>query len=556
MREARRSLKKTNKLNKVKSRESFFKIPSENKHYDYEDIKPKTMIITNVLKTFVIMSFSIAISLVFRKIGIHESNMIIVFILGVLFVSRITVGYIYGILAAVFGVLSFNFLFTVPYYSFLAYRADYPVTFIIMLLAAIITSTLTSRVKSQARISLLRENRMLILYKINKSLLQAKNKKQVVEFCGGNLVDMFDRTIMIAILDAGDKLQSPSDYMISGKDSVNIFKSDVEKQAIEKCFTTGKSVGIKAEIYLDSIGHYHPIKGQSKILGIIGIACLEKITLSENEEILLYSVSSQIALAIEREDLYEKKRQINLETETERLRGNLLRSISHDLRTPLTGILGSVSTITDNYERLDNDTKKELLAIIYEDTSWLIHSVENILSMTRIDEGKLEIKKDIEVVEEIISESISRVKRFSGNHNIVIHVPDNMVVLFVDGLLIEQVLINLIDNAIKYTQDDSIIEVRVVEKEESVIFEVSDNGKGIPEKDLKAIFDRFYTKTKGECLERRGIGLGLAICKSIIEGHGGSIEAMNNSSGGANFRFVLPAIRSDEDGYKAINSNS
>jgi len=549
-------LKKTNKLNKVKSRESFFKIPSENKHYDYEDIKPKTMIITNVLKTFVIMSFSIAISLVFRKIGIHESNMIIVFILGVLFVSRITVGYIYGILAAVFGVLSFNFLFTVPYYSFLAYRADYPVTFIIMLLAAIITSTLTSRVKSQARISLLRENRMLILYKINKSLLQAKNKKQVVEFCGGNLVDMFDRTIMIAILDAGDKLQSPSDYMISGKDSVNIFKSDVEKQAIEKCFTTGKSVGIKAEIYLDSIGHYHPIKGQSKILGIIGIACLEKITLSENEEILLYSVSSQIALAIEREDLYEKKRQINLETETERLRGNLLRSISHDLRTPLTGILGSVSTITDNYERLDNDTKKELLAIIYEDTSWLIHSVENILSMTRIDEGKLEIKKDIEVVEEIISESISRVKRFSGNHNIVIHVPDNMVVLFVDGLLIEQVLINLIDNAIKYTQDDSIIEVRVVEKEESVIFEVSDNGKGIPEKDLKAIFDRFYTKTKGECLERRGIGLGLAICKSIIEGHGGSIEAMNNSSGGANFRFVLPAIRSDEDGYKAINSNS
>ena len=176
--------------------------------------------------------------------------------------------------------------------------------------------------------------------------------------------------------------------------------------------------------------------------------------------------------------------------------------------------------------------------------------------MTRIDEGKLEIKKDIEVVEEIISESISRVKRFSGNHNIVIHMPDNMVVLFVDGLLIEQVLINLIDNAIKYTQDDSIIEIRVVEKEESVIFEVSDNGKGIPKEDLTYIFDRFYTKTKGECLERRGIGLGLAICKSIIEGHGGSIEAMNNSSGGANFRFVLPGIRSDENGYKTFDFNS
>ncbi|MBU3114570.1 DUF4118 domain-containing protein [Clostridium lacusfryxellense] len=549
-------MKKTNKLNKVKFSESFFKISSENNHYEYEDIKPKTMIITNALKTLAIMCFAIVISLVFRKIGIHESNVIIVFILGVLFVSRNTVGYIYGIFAAIFGVLSFNYFFTVPYYSFLAYRADYPVTFIIMLIAAIITSTLTSRVKSQARISLLRENRMLILHKINKSLLQSKNKKQVVKFCGNDLVDMFDRTIMIASLNYENKLQSPKDYMTCGEDRLNIFQSDLEIIAVEKCFLSGRSVGVKGEIYLNSIGHYHPIKGQNKILGVIGIACVEGITLSKNEEILLDSVSSQIALAIEREDLYEKKRQINLETETERLRGNLLRSISHDLRTPLTGILGSVSTITDNYERLDNDTKKELLAIIYEDTSWLIHSVENILSMTRIDEGKLEIKKDIEVVEEIISESISRVKRFSGKHNIVVHLPECMVVLFVDGLLIEQVLINLIDNAIKYTQDDSIIEVKVVENEGNVIFEVSDNGKGIPQEDLKSIFDRFYTKSKGECLERRGIGLGLAICKSIIEGHGGSIEAMNNSSGGANFRFMLPVIRSEENGYKALDSNS
>ena len=543
-------------LKKGKIYKDFLKSLNEHKHNEYEEIRPKIMIITNAFKTIAIMSMSILISLIFRKIGLHESNVIIVFILGVLFVSRSTDGYVYGIMAAIIGVLSFNFLFTRPYYSFSVYRADYPVTFIIMLIAAIITSTLTSRVKTQAKISLIRENRMQILYKINKSLLTARNKKQVVEFCGDNLVDMFDRTIMIAILDDKNNLQKQSDYMINGEDNRNIFKADVEIQAIEKCFITGKSVGIEAEIPINSVGHYHPIKGQNKILGIIGIVCLEENTLSKNEEILLESVSTQIALAIEREDLYEKKRQINLETETERLRGNLLRSISHDLRTPLTGILGSVSTITDNYDILDNDTKKELLAIIYEDTSWLIHSVENILSMTRIDEGKLEIKKDVEVVEEIIAESISRVKRFSGNHNIVIHLPENMVMLFVDGLLIEQVLINLIDNAIKYTQDDSIIEVQVTEKEGKVIFEVSDNGKGIPEEDIRAIFDRFYTKTKGDCLEKRGIGLGLAICKSIIEGHGGCIEALNNSSGGTTFRFSLPEIRSDENGYKAFDFNS
>lgn len=543
-------------MKKGKSKDHFLKILRCHKLQEYEEIKPTTMIIINGFKTIAIMCLSIIISLIFRRIGLHESNIIIVFILGVLFVSRSTDGYIYGIMAAVIGVLSFNFFFTIPYYSFLAYRADYPVTFIIMLIAAIITSTLTSRVKTQAKISLIRENRMQILYKINKSLLTARNKKQVVEFCGENLVDMFDRTIMIAILDDKNNLQKPCDFMINGEDSKGIFKLDVETRAIEKCFITGKSVGAEAEIPINIVGHYHPIKGQNEILGIIGIACLEENTLSKNEKILLESVSTQIALAIEREDLYEKKRQINLETETERLRGNLLRSISHDLRTPLTGILGSVSTITDNYDKLDNDTKRELLAIIYEDTSWLIHSVENILSMTRIDEGKLEIKKDVEVVEEIISESISRVKRFSGNHNIVTDLPESMIILFVDGLLIEQVLINLIDNAIKYTQDDSIIKVKVREEKENVIFEVSDNGKGIPKENISAIFDRFYTKTKGDCLERRGIGLGLAICKSIIEGHGGSIEVLNNSSGGATFRFSLPEIRSDDNGHKTFDFNS
>ena len=215
-------------LKKGKFDEKVFKIFSEYKHSDYEEIKPKIMIITNAFKTIVIMSLSTILSLIFRKIGFHESNVIIVFILGVLFVSRSTDGYVYGILAAIIGVLSFNFFFTIPYYSFLAYRADYPVTFVIMLIAAIITSTLTSRVKTQAKISFIRENRMQILYKINKSLLTARNKKQVVEFCGDNLVDMFNRTIMIAILDDKNNLQKPSDYMFNGEDNRNIFKSDVE----------------------------------------------------------------------------------------------------------------------------------------------------------------------------------------------------------------------------------------------------------------------------------------------------------------------------------------
>ncbi|MPQ30321.1 DUF4118 domain-containing protein [Clostridium estertheticum] len=540
-------------LKKGEFDEKVFKAFSEHKYNGYEEIK---RIFTNALETIVIMTLFTILSLIFRKIGFHESNVIIVFILGVLFVARNTEGYVYGVLAAIIGVLAFNYFFTIPYYSFLVYRSDYPVTFVVMLIAAIITSTLTTRVKTQVKISFVRENRMRILYKINNLLLTGKDKRQVVESCGNNLIDMFNRTIMIAIVDNKNVLQKSNIYLFNDKYNKDIFESGIEVEGAQRCFKTGKSVGIEAEIPIDSVGYYHPITGQNKILGVIGIACFEKNALSENEKILLQSVSTQMALAIEREDLYEKKRQINVEKDRERLRGNLLRSISHDLRTPLAGILGSVSTISDNYDVLDNDTKKELIQNIYEDTSWLVHSVENILSMTRLDEGRLEIKKDVEIVEEIISESISKVTKFSGKHNIKTDLPEKMIILFVDGLLIEQVLINLIDNAIKYTQSDSIIEIKVTQKEEDVLFEVSDNGKGIPKEDIEYIFDRFYTKTNGISLKKRGIGLGLAICKSIIEAHNGHMEAFNNSGGGATFKFSLPIIRSDGNEYKAFDLNS
>ncbi len=210
------------------------------------------------------------------------------------------------------------------------------------------------------------------------------------------------------------------------------------------------------------------------------------------------------------------------------------------MRTPLTGILGSVTTIIDNNDVLEHDIKNELLENIFKDASWLVHSVENILSITRIDEGKFEIKKNLELVEEIISGAISKVKRFAENHTLKVDVPDKLILVNVDGLLIQQVMVNLIDNAIKYTPANSFIEINVKEKNDRVIFQVLDNGNGIPEEDLNNIFDRFYISTKFGYLEKRGTGLGLAICKSIIEAHGGKIFAFNNLHGGATFEFSLP----------------
>lgn len=513
---------------------------NEYSYNNYKEPHIRKLVCKNLFTTISIMILATLLSFLFRYIGFHESNLIVSFILGVLFVAKYTDGYYYGVFASVIGVLSFNFFFTEPYYTFLAYRADYPVTFIFMLIAALITSTLTSKIKKEARISFIREKRIKMLYKINKGLLKARNINQIVEFCGENLVDMFSRTIIITMANSLEHLKESCIYAFNNDERANIFQSDFEHQAIAQSFETGNATGTGTAISPSSAAYYQAIKGQSAILGVIGISCFGNAFLSENEKILLAAVSTQIALAIERENLFEKQQKSNLEAERERLRGNLLRSISHDLRTPLTGILGGVSTILDNEEVIDNKVKRELLQNIYGDTNWLIHSIENILSMTRIDEGKLEIKKNMEIIEEIIAESISRVKKFAVNHTIKIDVPENIIILPVDGLLIEQVIINLIDNAIKYTPDGSIISIIAYEEENKVVIEVSDNGKGIPKEDIPSIFNRFYANTKIGYAERRGIGLGLAICKSIITAHGGEISAFNNSSGGATFRFTLP----------------
>ncbi|MBO3444420.1 ATP-binding protein [Clostridium sp. CCUG 7971] len=513
-------------------------------NYNYSqdiEIHNKNTIIYNLIKIALIMIASIIISFIFREVGLNEVSIILIYILGVLFSASSTDGYFYGIFASVIGVLSFNFFFTEPYYTFLAYRADYPVTFIIMLITAIIASTLTSKAKKEARISLIRENIIKLLYKNNKKLLKARNRNQVLDFCGESLVEMLKRNIMITVVDSNDNLKEPNIYIANSDGSENIFKLDLAKKATYKAFESGNPIGIGTGIYEESSSYYYPIKGQISILGVIGIASFEKEIIKENEKILLESISTQVALAIERENLFEKNKLVNLEAERERLRGNLLRSISHDLRTPLTSILGSASTIIENDEVLDNDIKKELLKNIYEDTIWLTHSFENILSMTKIDEGTLSIKKEIEVVEEIVAESIARIRKFSGNHNIKVELPDDMILIYVDGLLIEQVIVNLIQNAIRYTPENSNILVKVIKDADNVIFEVSDDGNGIPMEDINYIFDRFYTKTKSKNIEKRGIGLGLAICKSIIEAHGGKIEVSNNSSKGATFRFSIPS---------------
>lgn len=505
---------------------------------DYEEVYSKHLIFHNLLKTIFIMVLAILVSLFFKRIGFNEANIILVLTIGVLFVSSFIYGYIYGVIASILGVLSFNFFFTKPYYTFIIYDTEYLITFFIMLIATLITSSLTYKIKKEARISSIKEKRIKLLYINNKKLLKSKSKRDIVRHCKDSLVDILNKDVLIVLKDDNSKVIEYSHY--SSYIMESIFNSRLERNSLKKCFSLGKPLGITTQIDDERRIYYHPIKGKKSTLGVIGIGSENKKPISENEKIILESISTQVALAIEKENLYEQNRRNYLEVHKERIRGNLIRSISHDLRTPLASILGSISTIIDNYEKIDDNTKKELLNNIYEDADWLTRSIENILSMTRIDEGEIQIKKNIEIAEEIVTDAVKRVNQFKNNRNIKIILPEEIIVVYADGLLIKQVLVNLVDNAIRHTNEDSKIEINIQKNEQYIVFKVEDNGEGIKEEDMENIFDRFYTKSDIKNLEKRGIGLGLAICKSIVLAHGGKIQVYNNRYGGATFEFSIP----------------
>jgi two-component system sensor histidine kinase KdpD len=272
-------------------------------------------------------------------------------------------------------------------------------------------------------------------------------------------------------------------------------------------------------------------------LGVIGIALPSGFQMPESQRMFPETIGAQIALVIEREQMYERQQRAQLEIERERLKGDLLRSVSHDLRTPLAGILGAASTVKENYELLTDDVRKDFLQGICTDAEWLNHLVDNILSMTRFSEGTVILKKEMEAVEELVAGAVQRIKKRTQNKDISISIPEELIMIPVEGILIEQVIVNLLDNAIKHTPENARVNVTVVRDATHIAFSVHDNGPGIPEEELPLVFDRFYTSAKQG---RRGFGLGLAICKSIVEAHGGKITAYNDPEGGAVFRFVLP----------------
>ena len=465
----------------------------------------------------------------------NDDNINSIYVLAVVLISRYTSGYFWGIVASVVGVFGTNYFFTTPYHTLNFGDSGYPVTFLSMLVAALITSTTTAHLKEHARLAIQREKRTDSLSEFTQKLLAAQGTDNIV---GLTLEYLFRFSRRSVAFYTEDPAKGGKGAMKTTCDRHElIFRSIDEQEAVHQVFATQRRAGAGTEICPKANAMYLPVMARGRMLGAAGFIYTDGGEPEENILTFLDMLISQAAMALERQRLSDEQQAIVVEAEKEKMRTNLLRSVSHDLRTPLTSIIGASSAIRENRGLIDQATKEKLITDIHEEAQWLIRMVENLLTVTRISGVPAKIRKQPEAAEEIAAESVARLKKRFPDAVIHVSVPDEFLMVPMDATLIEQVLINLLENAVRHAGADRPIDLNVRVEDGNAVFEVCDRGKGLSPEQLPHIFDGYYSENSDST---RGAGVGLSICKSIVKAHDGTISAANRPDGGAVFTFMLP----------------
>jgi len=480
---------------------------------------------------------------VFFGLGFTEANIITVYILGVLLISTLTKYRVYALTSSLVSVTLFNFFFTEPYFTMKAYEKGYPATFAIMLISAFISSTLAIKLKDHAKNSAQSAYRTKILFDTNQLLQRADNAGYIIAITAHQLMKLLKRNIVI--------------YPVVNKDigEVNIFLSDGDEDEIKNIIINEKEVarwvlennhqaGSTTDTFPQAKFLYYAIRINDNIYGIIGIHINDN-SLESFESSILLSILGECAISLENKKIAREKEESELLAKNEKMRANLLRAISHDLRTPLTSISGNADNLLSNGESFDADTKQQIYTDIYNDSVWLTNLVENLLSVTRLEDGKMKLNKSAELIDEIISEALNHINKRSVEHKIVECENEDILLVDVDARLIVQVIINIVDNAIKYTPKGSEITITTQKNGKMLSVSIADNGNGIADDIKDKVFDMFYTGANKVADSRRSLGLGLALCKTIITAHGGEISVADNNPHGAVFTFTLPVKEVD-----------
>ncbi len=444
--------------------------------------------------TLLILALATLVGYAFSKVGFTQANIIAIFLLAVLLTSMATSTRSSYVLSALGSVLVFNFFFTTPRFSLRVYEHGAPMTFLVMIVAALSVGTLTDRLKSQVRQSTQAAYRTNLLFETNQMLQQAATDDAVFQAARVQLQKLLNRDVAVY---------------------------------------PGVLVGERPDTIC------YPLRINERSYGTVVIEGQAPLEAFENS--VLLSILGECALALENSQNAREKEEAKLLAENEKLRANLLRSISHDLRTPLTAISGNAAILLSDEGSIDAFQKQQIYTDIYDDAAWLTNLVENLLAVTRIEEGRMKLQMQPQLVEEIVSESLNHISRKKSAYHISVHHENELLFAQCDARLIVQVLINLVDNAMKYTPEGSHIRITTRAAQGKAVISVADDGPGIPDEEKSRVFQMFYTGGNPIADSRRSLGLGLGLCKAIVTAHGGEITVGDQTPQGSVFTFTLPS---------------
>ena len=491
----------------------------------------------DIAVTVLVLAVCTAIGFLFDHLDFPDTNIVTVYILGVLMISVLTKGYFCSMAGSLLSVVLFGFFLTEPRLSFQTYAVGYPVTFAVMLASSVLTGTLASKLKDHARLSARSAFRVQVLFDTDRLMQKAKSNDDVLSVTCMQLSRLLDRSI-VAYTKGENGMLSGRLYAEKKDTHAEKLLNDAERQSAEWVLQNGRRAGAATAQFGKSECLYLAIRAGGRVYGVIGIPMKPEKPDSFESSIVL-SVVNECALAMDNaHNAAEKERAADL-AKSEQLRADLLRSISHDLRTPLCSVSGNADTLLHNGNCLDEATKQQIYKDIYDDSEWLIGVVENLLYVTRLNDGRLKLELTDQLVDEVVNEAVSHLKKKSVGHKVTVRC-DDLILARMDAQLIVQVIVNLIDNALKYTEQGSEICVSAEKQGGDAVIRVTDNGNGIADDMKPHIFEMFYTGKNTVADSRRSFGIGLTLCKSIVELHGGTLTLTDNVPHGCIFTFTLP----------------
>ena len=501
-------------------------------------IRPVLPNFRDLLLTIGLLAAATIVGWIFLRHGFASANIIMVYLLGVLLTSTFTSGYTCGVLSAFLSVLLFNYFLTEPRLSLAAYGSKYHITFAVMLAASLLTGTLAAKLKAHARLSARDAYRTKLLFDMNQQLQKAETPEEVYQMTATQIQRLMQRDVLIYPAQAHALLDGII-YPADGARAHSVASGE-EQNVINWVWQNRKRAGATTEIFPEAKQLYLAIRTGQQIYGVVGIPIDKKNQPDAFTSSILFSILGECALALDNLRNAREKEEAAVLAKNEQLRANLLRSISHDLRTPLTSISGNADTLLHCYDALDEPTRQQIFTDIYDDSQWLTGLVENLLSATKITDGSVKLRLSDQVLEDVVSEALRHIDRRAEEHHIAVDCGEVPLLVRVDTGLIMQVVINLVNNAVKYTPAGSNIRITAVQREKLAEVCVSDDGPGIPDERKERVFEMFFTGGNPIGDSRRSLGLGLTLCQAIIHAHHGEMTLKDNSPHGCVFSFTLP----------------